>query len=71
MTKKEHRARMDAIHVQNRQIVASGKCPDCGSPLYRNLALTGWWQCSCYPAPDRRKPEYRGQPECTFQCFTE
>jgi ssDNA-binding Zn-finger/Zn-ribbon topoisomerase 1 len=48
-----------------------GKCPDCGSPLYRNLALTGWWQCSCYPAPDRRKPEYRGQPECTFQCFTE
>jgi hypothetical protein len=71
MTKKEHRARMDAIHEQNRLIVASGKCPDCRARLRSNDALAGWWQCGRFGLDRYREPEYRGQPECNFQCFTE
>ena len=70
-SKKEHIARMNAIREANRAIVATGKCPDCGSPLYRNNALAGWFQCACYPCEDFRKPEYKGMPSCGFQCFTE
>jgi ribosomal protein L37AE/L43A len=62
---------MDAIHEENRRIVALGKCPDCGSRLRRNNALTGWWQCGRFGLDRFREPEYRGQPDCTFQCFTE
>jgi hypothetical protein len=69
--RKKHEDRMAQIHAEARRIVAAGKCPECGSGLRRNLALAGWWQCACYGRDDFRAPEYRGKPDCNFQCFTE
>jgi ribosomal protein L37AE/L43A len=67
--RQAHRAHMDALHLAARQIVAAGRCPDCGSPLRRNLALAGWWQCSQYGAEGFRADASR--PACAFQTFTE
>lgn len=57
----------EARHAEARRIVATGKCPQCGSPLRRNSSLSGWWQCSGYGAPGFRQTEH----ECSFQTFTE
>lgn len=51
------------------RVVASGKCPDCGRPLRRNLALAGWFQCSQFGADGFRANS--SLPSCSFQCFTE
>lgn len=67
--KQCYKKSMDAIHARARAIVATGKCPDCGAPLRRNLALTGWWQCSQLGAEGFRADS--SKPSCTFQCFTE
>jgi hypothetical protein len=53
-----------------RAIVAAGKCPECGTALVYNSAITGWWQCGAYASPDFRKPEFQGLPKCSFQIFT-
>ena len=37
-------------------IVATGRCPDCGQGLHRNLSITGWWQCDGFGAETHRKP---------------
>lgn len=66
-----HRARLDAIHAEAAAIVATGVCPDCGTPLVRNSAIAGWWQCGAYACESHRRPEYRGLPKCSFQIFTE
>ena len=50
-----------------QRIVAGGACPDCGAPLRRNLALTGWWQCSQYGAVGFRADS--SKPACGFQIF--
>ena len=50
-------------------VVASGKCPQCGAGLRRNLALTGWWQCRQYGADGFR--EDNTKPHCSWQGFTE
>ena len=71
MTKKEHRARMNVLHEQNRRIVSIGVCPDCGARLRRNNSIAGWWECGRRGLDRFREPEYRGQPDCNFQCFTE
>lgn len=63
-----HRAKMDAIHAKVAAIVATGKCPDCGAPLRRNLALTGWWQCSQLGADGFRADS--SKPSCSWQGFT-
>ena len=68
-TKAAHKARMETILKKNSAIVARGVCPDCGTELRRNSALTGWWQCDCYGLDQFRKPENRGKPSCSFQCF--
>jgi hypothetical protein len=68
---KLHKQRMAEIHARNITIVQSGVCPECGSGLRRNTALKGWWQCECYGRDDFRAPEYRGKPDCNFQCFVE
>lgn len=52
-----------------QQIVAGGKCPQCGSGLRRNLALTGWWQCEQYGADGFRARSE--DPACSWQTFTE
>ena len=54
-----------------REIVNSGKCPDCGSPLYRNNAMTGWWQCEGYPCQQMRHSGFENLPKCEFQIFIE
>ena len=64
-TKAKHEARLAAA----RSIVATGKCPDCGGNLRRNLSLTGWWQCEQLGAVGFRKDADR--PSCSFQTFTE
>lgn len=45
-------------------------CPLCKLPLRRNLALTGWWQCSALGEPSFREEKYRNMPACSFQTFT-
>lgn len=54
-----HREHMDQIHAATQIIVDTGKCPLCGSPLARNNAMSGWWQCSKYSTV------------CGWQGFTE
>lgn len=52
----------------NRESIANGKCPRCGRPVKRNLALTGWWQCEQLGAVGFRKDP--NLPSCDFQTFT-
>jgi hypothetical protein len=40
-----------------REIVAIGKCPQCGIPLVYNSSITSWWQCGTYACEAMRKPE--------------
>lgn len=54
-----------------RAIVATGKCPDCGTALVSNSAITGWWQCGAYACEAMWKPEFKGLPKCNFQIFTQ
>jgi hypothetical protein len=58
-------------HEEAARIVATGKCPNCGAGLVRNLALAGWWQCGAHGEPSFRRPEYRELPPCDFQTFTQ
>ena len=69
LTKKQHRERMEHLHQIAIAQVATGKCPDCDAPLKRNLALSGWWQCSQYGAPQFRADA--SKPPCSFQTFTD
>ena len=61
--------RFDAIHELAREIVASGKCPTCGSGLKRNTAIAGWYQCEQFGTEQFRKDP--SKPQCSFQTFTE
>ena len=65
----EAKARMEKSRAECKAVVASGKCPRCQSPLRRNLALTGWWQCSQYGSDGFRKDSTK--PACDWQGFTE
>lgn len=72
MTKAEkvaERTKREARLAANRAIVATGKCPKCGKPLRRNLALAGWYQCSQLGAEGFRADA--SLPSCSFDCFTE
>lgn len=52
---------------QNQEIVATGKCPQCGAGFRRNLAMTGWVQCEQFGDGHFRKDQ--SKPSCSFQCF--
>ncbi len=72
MTKAEklaEKAKRDAILAENRRIVSTGVCPQCGGKLRRNLALTGWWVCEQKGAIGFRKDAEK--ESCSFQTFTE
>lgn len=71
MDTKTHDARMSLLKARAAAIVATGVCPECGTPLRRNLALAGWWQCDAMGEPSFRRPEHRDKPRCSFQTFTE
>lgn len=66
-----HSERMKDLRTKACAIVAIGKCPDCGAPLYNNSALAGWWQCAAFPCEAFRRPEHKNLPKCNFQTFTE
>lgn len=60
--------RLEQGRAEVEAVVATGKCPRCGSPLRRNLSMSGWWQCEQLGAPS-----YRARPdedECGWQGFT-
>jgi len=65
------RQRHDTCVAEAKAAVAVGVCPECGARLRRNSSIAGWWQCGRYGVDAWREPEYRGQPSCGFQCFTE
>lgn len=65
----ESKARIEKAHAEAREILKTGKCPRCGRSLRRNLALSGWWQCSQLGAEGFRADA--SQPSCDFQMFTE
>jgi len=59
--KREARIQADTL------IVRSGKCPQCGAGIRRNLALTGWYQCDQFGAEGFRKDS--SKPSCSWQTF--
>ena len=61
-------ARLEKLREEAVLIVSTGRCPDCGSALRRNLALDGWWQCEQYGSLGFRARD--DDPQCSFQCFT-
>jgi len=69
--RKASSVRIEAVHTETRHAVTHG-CPQCGAPVYRNLALTGWYQCGAYGADgfarDGRTVAQR--PNCSWQGFT-
>lgn len=68
--KKAQEERIAKAKAEAREHVARGTCPECGSVLVPNSALTGWWQCARYACDEFRLPAYKGLPSCHFQCFT-
>jgi hypothetical protein len=66
---RERDARIAIAQKETRAVVATGKCPWCGSALRRNLALSGWWQCEQYgDGHFRARP---AEPGCSWQGFTQ
>lgn len=62
------KARRAKLYAENQAVVDTGKCPDCGSGLHRNLSLAGWWQCDRFGSEGFQKDP---GPKCDFQVFTE
>ena len=62
------KAKNDARIAEAKAIVATGKCPQCGTRLRNNLAMTGWWQCAQLGAEGFRLDS--SKPSCSFQTFT-
>ena len=55
-------ARLTAAH----NLVKTGACPICGTKLYRNNSMTGWWQCGHFGAEGFQK---EAGAHCDFQIF--
>ena len=64
--KNEYKAKRLARLAEAQKIVAGHTCPQCGTKLYRNLSMTGWWQCGRYGSPGFQK---EAGPHCDFQLF--
>lgn len=64
---KCHKEKLEAIFTENKAIVERGICPDCGSGLHHNNALTDWYQCNRFGADDRRID--KTGTSCNFQIF--
>ena len=58
------RERNEKRIAEAQAIVSTGICPQCGAPLKRNLAMTGWWQCEQYGADTHRADP--SKPACSF-----
>jgi hypothetical protein len=64
----EQQASLERAYQETIEIVRKGKCPQCGGPLRRNLAISGWWQCAQYGAVGFRQDA--SKPACSWQGFT-
>lgn len=62
----ERAKRMFALLVVAQDTLRSGVCPECGTKLYRNLALSGWWQCGHFGGSGFQREV---GPTCHFQFF--
>lgn len=60
------RRRRMTLYLRYMPILRSGVCPECGTKLYRNLSLSGWWQCGHFGAPGFQK---EAGPNCNYQFF--
>lgn len=65
--KKARLQRLERLRAAAK-IVFTGKCPTCNTKLYRNMSMTGWYQCGHYGAPGFQK---EAGPHCDFQLFYE
>jgi predicted nucleic acid-binding Zn finger protein len=64
--KLAEQAKRMARLTEAQAIVAKGTCPTCGTKLYRNLSLSGWYQCGHVGAVGFQKEP---GPACDFQIF--
>jgi hypothetical protein len=64
--KAEAREKRIKMLIEAQGIVAGGRCPQCSEKLFRNLSLSGWWQCGHYGAVGFQKVP---GPNCNFQIF--
>jgi hypothetical protein len=62
---QEKAKRIDRL-LEAYRIVRKGTCPTCGTKLYRNMSLTGWWQCGHLGAEGFQR---EAGPHCDFQTF--
>lgn len=69
ITKAEKEAekakRMQSLRAAHA-IVVTGKCPTCGTKLYRNMSMAGWYQCGHLGAEGFQRET---GPHCDFQIF--
>lgn len=65
-TRNAAKAERLARAAANHAILVTGVCPTCGTKLYRNLSLTGWWQCGRVGAVGFQK---EAGPHCDFDLF--
>lgn len=65
----ESARRMAESRAAAQAALAANKCPRCGRPVRRNLALTGWVQCSQFGSDGFRADPT--QPACDWQGFTQ
>ena len=64
--KAEYNAkRMETLRAAHA-VVVKGVCPTCGTKLYRNSSLTGWFQCGHVGAVGFQR---EAGPHCDFQIF--
>ena len=66
-TRNAHDARMAMVYAEVKQALADNRCPRCAQAVRRNLALTGWVQCSGFGADGFRAA---GSTPCSWQGFT-
>lgn len=64
--KAQHQQERMAQLKRAFQVVKTGVCPTCGTKLYRNSALAGWFQCGRFGAVGFQK---EAGPHCDFQIF--
>lgn len=67
--KLAEKAKLEARQAEARAVVATGKCPQCGCKIRRNMSMTGWYQCEQYGSEGFRKDSTK--PSCSWQTFTE
>ena len=65
--RREAEARMVETRAEAAAALAANECPRCAQSVRRNLALTGWVQCSGFGADGFRAA---GSTPCDWQGFT-